>query len=117
MPTLVKTLPRFEDRLEALQKKYRNAIDQAERFTRRLERGERPGNIVPGVGAAVYKADVRNPAIRGGARKGYRNIYYVIMRNQIYLLTIYSKSQQKDISVAELKRLAAEAKRCHKLRQ
>lgn len=113
MPTLVKTLPRFEDRLEALQKKYRNAIDQAEKFTDRLERGERPGNVVPGVGAAVYKADVRNPAVKGGAPKGYRIIYYVIKRNQIYLLTMYSKSQQKDISAAELKQLVAAADTHH----
>ena len=113
MPTLVKTLPIFEDRLEALDKKYRNAIDQAEKFTKRLEQGERPGNVVPRVGAAVYKAALRNPAIKGGARKGYRIIYYVIMQNQIYLLTMYSKSQQKDISVLELKQLVAAAKLHH----
>lgn len=115
MPTLVKTLPRFEDRLEALDKKYRNAIDQAEKFTERLERGERPGNVVPGAGAAVYKAAVRNPAIKGGAPKGYRIIYYVIKRNQIYLLTMYSKSQQKDIGATELKRLVKEANLLHEL--
>lgn len=113
MPTQVKTLPRFEDRLEALEKKYHNAINQAEQFTRRLEKGERPGNLVPRVGAAVYKAAVRNPAVRGGAPKGYRIIYYVMLRDRIYLLTIYSKSQQKDISTAELKLLVAEAKTHH----
>ncbi len=113
MPSLVKTLPKFEDRLEALEKKYRNAIDQAEKFTKRLERGERPGNVVPGVGAAVYKAEVRNPAVKGGAPKGYRIIYYVIRRNQIYLLTMYSKSQQKDIGIAELNQLVATADRLH----
>ncbi|MYD08848.1 MAG: type II toxin-antitoxin system RelE/ParE family toxin [Chloroflexi bacterium] len=109
MPTRVKTLPRFDDRLEALEKKYRNAVDQAEKFTRRLENGERPGKVVPRVGAAVFKAWVRNPAVKGGARKGYRIIYYVIVRNEIYLLTMYSKSQQQDISVAELKQLVAAA--------
>ncbi len=113
MPTLVKTLPKFEDRLEALEKKYHNAIDQAEKFTKRLERGERPGNVVRHVGAAVYKAEVRNPAVKGGAPKGYRIIYYVIRRNQIYLLTMYSKSQQKDIGIAELKQLVAAADRHH----
>ena len=113
MPTYVKTLPKFEDRLEALEKKYHNAIDQAEKFTKRLKRGERPGNVVPGVGAAVLKAAVRNPAVKGGAPKGYRIIYYVIMQNQIYLLTMYSKSQQKDISTAELRQLVAAAERHH----
>ena len=113
MPTLVKTLPKFEDRLETLEKKYHNAIKQAEKFTQRLERGERPGDVVPGVRAAVYKAQVRNPAVRGGPPKGYRIIYYVIMKNQVYLLTMYSKSQQKDISTVELKRLVAAAKRHH----
>ena len=110
MPTLVKTLPKFEDRLEALEKKYHTAIKQAEKFTKRLEKGERPGNVVPRVGAAVYKAEVRNPAVKGGAPKGYRIIYYVMLRDQIYLLTMYSKSQQKDISTAELKQLVAAAK-------
>ena len=69
---------------------------------------------MPGVGAAVYKAAVRNPAVKGGAPKGYRIIYYVIVRDEIYLLTMYSKSQQKDISAAELKRLAAAAEARHK---
>lgn len=113
MPTLVRTLPRFETRLEALEKKFRNAIDQAEKFTKRLERGERPGVVVPGVGAAVYRATLRNPAVRGGAPKGYRIVYYVITRDRIYLLTIYSKSQQRDISVAELKQLVAGAQILH----
>ena len=66
-----------------------------------------------GVCAAVYKAQLRNPAVRGGAPMGYRIINYVIMRDQIYLLTMYSKSQQKDISSAELKQLVAAAKRHH----
>ena len=35
--------------------------------------------------------------------------YCVIMRNQIYLLTIYSKSQQKDISATALAHLVAAA--------
>ena len=114
MPTHVKTLPRFDDRLEALENKYRNAVDQADKFTKRLKRGERPGNVVPGVGAAVYRAAVRNQAVKGGAPKCYRIIYYVIVRDEIYLLTMYSKSQQKDISVSELKRLVAAAEARHK---
>lgn len=59
MPTLVKALPKFEDRLEAFEKKYRNASTQAEKFTKRLENGERPGNLVPVVGVVVYKAQLR----------------------------------------------------------
>ena len=113
MRTRVNSLPKFLDRFETLEKKYRNAIKQAEEFTKRLEKGERPGNVVQRVGAAFYKAQVRNPAVRGGALKGYRIIYYVIMRNLIYLLTMYSKSQQKDISAAELKQLVAAAKVHH----
>ena len=113
MSTLVKTVPRFEDRLAALEKKYHNAIKQAEAFTKRLERGERPGAVVPGIGAAVYKAAVRNPAVKGGAPKGYRIIYYVMLRDQIYLLTMYSKSQQKDISAAELRQFVTAAKTHH----
>ena len=110
MPTQVKALPKFEDRVEALEKKYHNAIEQAEKFSERLERGERPGSVVPKVGGAVYKAALRNPAVRGGAPKGYRIIYYVIMREQVYLLTMYSKSQQKDISTTELQWLVSQAK-------
>ncbi|MDE2775548.1 MAG: hypothetical protein OXI77_06380 [Chloroflexota bacterium] len=67
-----------------------------------MERGERPGNVVPAAAAAVYKAAVRNPAVKGGAPKGYRIIYYVIVRDEIYLLTMYSK------------RLAAAAEARHK---
>ena len=76
MPTLVKTLPKFEDRLEALEKKYHNAIDQAEKFTRRLERGERPGNVVPRVGAAVSGG-----AQPGGKRRGAQGLPHYLLRH------------------------------------
>ncbi len=72
---------------------------------------------MPNIGAAVYKAAVRNPAVKGGAPKGYRIIYYVMLQDQIYLLTMYSKSQQKDISAIELKQLVAAANVHHNLRQ
>lgn len=45
-----------------------------------------------------------------GERERATIIYYVIFPNRTYLLTMYSKSQQKDISNYEIKQLVAEAK-------
>ena len=109
MRTRVDALPRFRARLKRLEGKYRTAVAAVESLISQLERGERPGNQIPGVGYTVYKHRLRNPAVRGGARKGYRVVYYAMFSDRVTLLTIYSKAEQSDIGRREIQELAAEA--------
>ena len=72
MRTSVEALPRFKNRLKRLERKYRTAVGQVQKLIEQLERGERPGDRIPGVGSVVYKERLRNPAVPGGKPKGYR---------------------------------------------
>lgn len=74
----------------------------------RLESDERPGQLVPGVGYTVYKVRLPNRAARRGKSGGFRVIYYVQFRDRVVLLTIYSKTDDTDISAAEIRRLVLE---------
>jgi mRNA-degrading endonuclease RelE of RelBE toxin-antitoxin system len=75
----------------------------------RLQNDERPGQLVPGVGYTVYKVRLPNRAARRGKSGGFRVIYYVQFSDAVTLLTIYSKSDETDISIAEIRQLAREA--------
>ena len=109
MPTLVKTLPIFEKRLARLERKYPKALDEVLNLIEQLEQDHRPGDKVPGLGFDVYKTRLRNPATQRGKSGGFRVIYYVQLANDVTLLTIYSKTEQTDLSSREISQLVAEA--------
>ena len=109
MPKTVEALPQFDRRLERLERKYPRTIDEVDRLTTQLEQGERPGQRIPKVGYAVYKARLPNRAARRGKSGGFRVIYYVQIEDLVTLLTIYSKTEETDISLREIQQLAQEA--------
>ena len=109
MRTTVDALPRFKNRLKRLERKYRTAADQVQTLIEQLERGERPGDRMTGLGLMVYKERLRNPAVPGGKPKGFRVVYYVQLADRVKLLTIYSKPEQEDITNSEIELLLAEA--------
>ena len=51
---------------------------------------------------------VKNSDISKGKRSGYRLIYYLKIKNEIILVTIYSKSEQGDISIKQLQKIIKE---------
>jgi len=66
------------------------------------------GDLVSGTGGA-RKARIADPNEQRGKRGSYRYIYlYLEHRGQIYLLYLYGKNEQKDLSAAQ-KKLIAEA--------
>ena len=73
-----------------------------------LGNDERPGLRVPGTGLTVFKVRLPNRAARRGKSGGFRVIYYVQMADSVTLLTIYSKSDQADISARDIQRLVRE---------
>ena len=108
-PTLVRELPRFKTRLRRLERKYPTTIDEVASLVSSLAQGERPGQLVPGVGYTVYKVRLPNRAARRGKSGGFRVIYYAQFSDRVTLLTIYSKTDEVDISAAEIRQLALEA--------
>ena len=71
--------------------------------------GERPGQRIPRIGYSVYKVRLPNRAARRGKSGGFRVIYYVQLIDHVTLLTIYSKTDETDISVQEIQQLAQAA--------
>ncbi len=108
MPKTVEALPRFERRLERLERKYPRTTDEVDKLTVQLERGQLPGQHIPRVGYTVYKARLPNRAARRGKSGGFRVLYYVQLSDRVVLLTIYSKTDDADISISENRRLVLE---------
>lgn len=105
MPTRVDTSDFFDDNLRRLARKYPRVLDEVERLIDVLESDERPGDKIPRVKRDVYKVRLKNPSAGKGKRGGFRVVYYVKVHDHIYLLTIYSKTDQTDISPEEIRRI------------
>ncbi|MDD2759552.1 MAG: type II toxin-antitoxin system RelE/ParE family toxin [Methylomonas sp.] len=67
-------------------------------FIDSLYAGEIPGERLQHVGQEVYKARIKNTDNKKGKSGGYRIIYFLAKQEQIFLVTLYAKSIQEDVS-------------------
>ena len=108
---IVQFTPEFKRNLRALAKKYRHIRDDVEPVIAELQAGTLPGDQVPGIGYTIFKVRVPNRDRARGKSGGYRIIYYLRNANSIVLVTIYSKTEQADISTAQIRRIVGEFQR------
>ncbi|MDD1416186.1 type II toxin-antitoxin system RelE/ParE family toxin [Dolichospermum sp. ST_con] len=96
--------PEYQRNLKYLAKKYRNIRSDTQLFITELQQGNLLGDRLTGFGEDVYiyKARVKNSNIQKGKSAGYRIIYLRELETNILLLTIYSKSEQEDITDNEI---------------
>jgi len=96
--------PEYQRNLKHLAKKYRNIRSDIQSFITELQRGNLLGDRLIGFNEDVYiyKARVKNSNLQKGKSAGYRVIYLLESETSILLLTIYSKSEQEDISDYEI---------------
>ncbi|MEA5467912.1 type II toxin-antitoxin system RelE family toxin [Spirulina sp. 06S082] len=94
----IELTPRFKKRLKQLAKRYRSIQKDIEPLITELQTGKTPGNQIQGLSYPVFKARVKNSDTKTGKSGGYRVIYYIQSPTGILLLTIYSKSDQSDVS-------------------
>ncbi len=99
----VDTTPTFRRNLRTLAKKYRHVRSDVRPLIEQLQAGETPGDQVPGITLTVYKVRVRNSDLQRGKSGGYRVIYYLKTDAQITLVTIYSKTEQSDVTVKDVR--------------
>ena len=92
----------FKRNLRALAKKYRSIRSDIQPLIDQLLAGELPGDHVTGVNLTIFKVRLKNTDLQKGKRSGYRCIYYLKSRGDIILVTIYSKSEQSDVSAGQL---------------
>ena len=105
MPTTVNILPEFHMRLKRLKRRYPAVTNEVRKLVQQLEQDERPGDKIAGVGYDVYKVRMANPSAQRGKSGGFRAIYYVHLANQLMLVTIYSKTEQINISPVKIRKV------------
>jgi len=109
----VNTTPTFEKEFKRLLKRYPKIIDDFEAFIDEIEVGAELGQAVQGIGInfsterfKVYKKRMANTSAKQGKSGGFRVIIYLITsNNQVYLLDIYSKKEQQNISTKDIVKL------------
>lgn len=98
----------FKRNLRALAKKYRSIRSDSQPLIDQLLAGKLPGDQVPGIGLTIFKVRLQNSDIQKGKRSGYRCIYYFKTKNDIILVTVYSKSEQSDVTASKLQSILQE---------
>ena len=93
----------FKRNIRQLIKKYPSIRCDIEPIIQGLQQGELLGDRIQHSGYVIYKLRVKNSDNRKGKSAGYRIIYYLKTVVNIVLVTIYSKSEQSDITANELK--------------
>ena len=97
--------PTFKRNIKSLGKKYRSIRQDIEPVIKQLQNGELPGDKISGIGYSVFKLRIRNSDIGKGKSGGYRLIYYCQTATGIILLTIYSKSEQVNITAEDIRNI------------
>lgn len=101
----VQFTPEFKRNLRTLAKKYQHIRDDVAPVIEALQDGEILGDQIPGVGYTLFKVRVRNQDSARGKSGGYRVIYYLRTTTSIIMVTIYSKTEQADISAAQIQHI------------
>lgn len=97
--------PEFKRNLRALAKKYWHIRSDVQPIIDQLQTGDFVGDQVPGIGYTIYKLRIRNSDLRKGKRAGYRLIYYLQTQTHLVLITLYSRTEQSDISATQIRRI------------
>ena len=91
--------------IKHLRRKYPAVTSEVLKLVERLENGERPGDKISHVGYDVYKVRLPNPSAQRGKSGGFRVIYYVQLADSVFILRIYSKTEQTDIHPEEIRHI------------
>ncbi|MGJ3246841.1 MAG: type II toxin-antitoxin system RelE/ParE family toxin [Elainellaceae cyanobacterium] len=105
----VEASPTFQRNIRKLIKKYRSIQADIQPIIEQLQQGIFLGDRIPDIGYEVFKLRIRNRDAQRGKSGGYRIIYSLKSRNNIILLTIYSKSEQADIKAEDIRQIIEES--------
>ena len=95
----------FQRKLKALAKKYRKIQTDLQPILEQLQIGAFLGNQIPDIGFVVIKVRLKNSDSQKRKSGDYRLIYWIVSPEVIVLLDIYSKSDQSDIEVDEIRQI------------
>jgi mRNA-degrading endonuclease RelE of RelBE toxin-antitoxin system len=103
----VEFTPEFKRNIRQLAKKYHHLQADVQPVINELEAGQTPGTQIPRTGYTVFKVRIKNSDLQKGKRSGYRMIYYLKTPKTALLITIYSKTEQGDVSAEQIRRIIA----------
>lgn len=107
-PVEVVALRFFQRDMKRLKKKYPRVGTDLEPLTKDLQRGQTPGDQIPSSNYMVYKVRAKNSDANKGKSGGYRVIYRMANAQLCHLVTIYSKTEQPDISPQQIDAIIAD---------
>ncbi len=108
MPYSIVTLPEFDKNVKKLAKKYKSIKNDLLSLTSELKNNPKSGTYLFN---NCYKIRLANSSVPTGKSKGFRVItYFIDEHSNIYLLAIYSKSDQENITDLEIIELLREIK-------
>lgn len=94
------TIPEFDKNVKKLAKRFHKIKDDLTELTEELQTNPKLGTPLIN---NCYKIRVVNSSIPAGKRKGFRVItYHIDTNNNLYLLSIYSKSDTETLTDAEI---------------
>jgi len=100
--------PEFIKNLKALKKRYKSIKKDVLLLSKKLEENPKIGTCL---GNNIYKIRVKNSDNNKGKSAGYRVITYLIDEDlEIYLVTIYSKTDRENILDYELQDIISKIK-------
>jgi len=101
----IESLPFFDKQLKRLVKKYPSLKNEFAKLIQTLSNEPKTGTSL---GHDCYKIRLAIASKRKGKSGGARVITYVqVVNTTIYLLTVYDKSEQENLTESELKNLVA----------
>jgi hypothetical protein len=97
----------FEAKLRRFAKKFPSILDEIEELATQLEQN---ADIGTSLGSGLHKIRLSVASKGGGKSGGFRVITYVIYQmsnsNEVYLLTLYDKSEEDTVKKDELVKIA-----------
>ena len=93
----------FKVLLRILAKRYRSIRNDLQPVIDNLQVGNFIGDRIPGTGYAVFKVRLKNSDIKKGKSSGYRVIYQLKDNSCVLMVLIYTKSDQTDITVKQIR--------------
>ena len=101
----IETIPRFEKDVKRLKKKFpKIKTDLVDFVTELFSNPELGINL----GENIFKVRIPNSSIPTGKSGGFRIITYYKTNDTLYLVTIYSKTEQDNILTEKLRKIVQE---------
>jgi len=98
----IETIPRFEKDVKTLKKKFPKIKNDLEKFINELALNPELGT---NLGDNIFKVRVSNSSIPTGKSGGFRVITYYKKDDILYLVTIYSKTEQDTVLTERLRKI------------